>query len=176
MVVRIDWRQAGVFYPTVGFFPFLWRIWHNVGRDTYSEHRTFILSLMRQAQGHEAMPKMLRESWHELHPSFLLKAKYLHGVEQMDLQKARCVPIQVQRVAALQLVLSKCRDDLHCAMAPAEPDKQSSFRLPPFHSISSRTFISFSLHELLLTPFFEDWWTSLTSCNWDSVSHRPQKQ
>lgn len=64
-----------------------------MGRDTHSEHGTFILPLMRQARGHEAVPKMLRESWHEQHPSFLLKAECLHGVEQMDLQKPRCVSV-----------------------------------------------------------------------------------
>lgn len=60
------------------------------------------------------------------------------------------MPIQVQRVAALQLVLFKCRDDLHCAGAPAEPDKQSSFRLPSTASPPGLTFLSVSMNCCLL--------------------------
>lgn len=46
---------------------------------------------MTHAQGHEAAPKILRESWREWHPSFLLKARYLPGVGQLSLQQALCV-------------------------------------------------------------------------------------
>lgn len=158
MVVTIDWRRAGVFYPTVGFFPFLWRIWHNVGRDTYSEHRTFILSLMRQAQGHEAVPKMLRESWHEGHPSFLLKSIYLHGLEQMDLQKSRCVSL--------------------CAHSGSEGDYSSigTFQMQRWSSLCygscrARQAIwlqasSLPQHPLQDLDFFQSPWTAVYSILW----------
>lgn len=86
-----DWLKTGRgFLPHSWIFSFLWRFWHNVGNNSYSECCTFILSLMKQAPGHEAVPMLLKESWHEWHP-FLSKAKCLQGVGQLYLQQACCV-------------------------------------------------------------------------------------